>query len=78
MASLSIRTLASELTKKERGKGCVAYEDGVNPSYGYIPSVVAGVIFTVVFFISFTVHSVQVWIKRKWWYSLLALGALGT
>ena len=77
MASLIARTLASELTKKERGIGCVKYEEGVNPTYGYQPSIVAGIVFTTIFFLSFTIHSVQVVIKRKWWYSVLVLGALG-
>ena len=78
MTSLVTRALASQLTKHDRGLGCVKYEDGVDPTYGYKPSIVAGIIFTTVFFLSFTVHSLQVVIKRKWWYSVLALGALGT
>lgn len=77
MATLLCRVLASELTKQERGKGCIKYEAGIEPTYGYKPSLVAGIIFTTVFFLSFTVHSVQVFIKRKWCYSALVLGALG-
>ena len=77
MNTLLPRVLASELTKHDRGNGCIKYEDGVDPSYGYKPSIVAGIIFTTVFFLSFTVHSVQVFIKRKWWYTALVLGALG-
>ena len=37
----------------------------------------AGIVFTVVFFVSMLAHIVQVTLSRKWWYSALALGAFG-
>lgn len=38
----------------------------------------AGIVFTIVFFVSMLAHMVQVTISRKWWYFALALGAFGT
>ena len=78
MTSLPKRTLlASQLSHHDRGLGCVAYEQSVVPTYGYKPNTAAGIIFVVVFFFAFVVHCGQSAIKRKWWYLLLAVGALG-
>ena len=68
--------LASQLTNSERSKGCVAYDPlATAPTYGYDPNLAAGIIFTVVFFLSMLLHIWQTWKSRKWWYSSLALGA---
>ena len=71
-------TLAAMLSDSERGKGCVPYDPNAKePTYGYDPSLAAGVVFTVVFFLLMLAHIVQVTKSRKWWYSALALGAFG-
>ena len=78
MATLLERALlASQLSHHDRVQGCVAYESSVDPSYGYRPSIVAGIVFVVVFFLTMSAHCVQTTIKRTWWYSLFAVGALG-
>ena len=66
------------LNNSQRGKGCVPYDPNAKaPTYGYDPNLAAGIIFTVVFFLSMIAHMVQVAASRKWWYSALALGAFG-
>ena len=78
MAALFERALlASQLSHHDRGNGCVAYEQSVTPTYGYKPSLAAGIVFVVAFFLTFIVHCAQTAIKRQWWYSLIAIGALG-
>ena len=79
MAALVERVLlASQLSHRERVKGCVAFDPLIEPAYGYRPSLAAGVVFVVVFFLTMTAHCVQASIKRKWWYILFAVGALGS
>lgn len=70
--------LASQLSHHDRSVGCVAYDPLVEPAYGYVPSLAAGIVFVIVFFLILVTHCVQITIKRQWWYSLIALGALGT
>ena len=78
MATIVERSLlASQLSHHDRVQGCVAYESSVDPSYGYRPSIVAGIVFVVVFFLTMGAHCVQTTIKRTLWYSLFAVGALG-
>ncbi|KAI4253955.1 MAG: hypothetical protein LQ352_003378 [Teloschistes flavicans] len=74
---LERKLLASQLSHHDRSVGCIAYDPLVEPTYGYVPSLAAGVVFVVVFFLIFVAHCVQTAIKRQWWYSLIALGALG-
>lgn len=70
--------LAENLSNSQGSKGCVAYDPrAIAPTYGYVPSLASGIVFTVVFFVSMLVHIVQVARARKWWYSALALGAFG-
>ena len=77
--ALSLRELAEYLNNTQRGKGCVAYDPHARlPSYGYVPNLAAGIIFSVVFGLSLLAHIVQVTKSRKWWYSSLAIGAFGT
>ena len=76
--ALHLRQLAEDLTSAQRGKGCVAYDPLARaPSYKYVPNLSAGLIFTIVFFLSLLAHIVQVTRSRKWWYAALALGAFG-
>lgn len=78
MAALERRALlASQLSRHDRVQGCVAYEQSIDPAYGYKPSTAAGIVFVVAFFLTFGSHCVQTVIKRRWWYSLFAVGALG-
>ena len=75
---LFVRELARNLSNKERGKGCIAYDPLARaPTYGYIPNLAAGIIFTVIFSLSLFAHTFQVIRSRKWWYSSLILGAFG-
>lgn len=78
MAAVDRRALsASQLSRHDRLQGCVAYERSINPTYGYKPSTAAGIVFVVAFSLTFGLHCVQTVIKRRWWYSLFAVGALG-
>ena len=71
-------TLAATLSNSQRAKGCVPYDpNAISPTYGYDPTLSAGFVFTVVFFLSWTVHTVQVFRSRTWWFSVFALGAVG-
>ncbi|MCJ1459542.1 hypothetical protein MMC28_009921 [Mycoblastus sanguinarius] len=70
--------LASTLTNTQRGKGCVAYDPTAKaPTYGYVPNLAPGIVFSIVFFLSLSMHIFQTIRSRKWWYSSLALGAFG-
>ena len=61
-----------------REKGCVAYDASAkDPTYGYVPHLEVGIIYTVVFAIIFVVTSWQTIRSRKWWYLALVLGVLG-
>lgn len=61
----------------DRGKGCVAYDRGAKkPTYGYVPTLSAGIIFTVVFAVITVVLAFQVIQSKKWWYLSLPIGAL--
>lgn len=55
---------------------CHAIIDGVDNSYGYRPSVAAGVVFCILFGLSMVVHTVQFIWKRTWWCSVFAIGCL--
>lgn len=68
---------ASQLDSMTRSMGCVAYDPAVQPSFGYVPSLAAGIIFTIVFAGSMIGHIFQSTIPRKWWYLLIAVGSLG-
>ena len=71
-------TLATTLDDSQHGKGYVPYDPSATaPTYGYDPNLIAGIVFTVVFFLSMLAHVVQVVMSRKWWYSAFALGAFG-
>lgn len=57
--------------------GCKAHVDGIQTSYGYVPSKAAGIAFCVLFGLSMTAHIVQFCWKRTWVYSVFAIGCLG-
>ena len=76
--TLFVRELARNLSNSQRSSGCIAYDPVAKaPTYGYVPNLAAGIIFTVIFFLSLFAHVFQVIRSRKWWYSTLALGAFG-
>ncbi|KAJ5151172.1 RTA1-domain-containing protein [Penicillium canariense] len=53
--------------------GCKAY-NGVETSYGYIPTKAVGFAFCVLFGLSMIAHIVQLCWKRVWWCSVFAIG----
>lgn len=61
----------------EAQQGCHALIAGVEPSYGYVPSLAAGIVYCVLFAIAVLYHLVRSVQYRKWPSYLLFLGALG-
>ena len=57
-------------------KSCRAIIPGVDNSYHYVPSLAAGIVFLVLFFLSMSLHIVQSIWKRTWWTLVLAVGCL--
>ncbi|CRG85911.1 putative protein C17G6,02c [Talaromyces islandicus] len=55
---------------------CHAYVAGVDPAYNYVPSLGAGIAFSVLFGLSMALHTVQFIWKRTWWCSLFSIGAM--
>ena len=68
---------ADELSKKQQGSGCLAYDPLVDPTYGYVPNRAVGIIFAVIFGVIMVLHIGQASIKKKWWYYTFAIAALG-
>ncbi|KAL8818583.1 MAG: hypothetical protein Q9223_002808 [Gallowayella weberi] len=56
---------------------CSSWDPTNPPSYGYMPSLAAGVIFVALFGLAFTAHLAQTIISRRWWLILFAIGAAG-
>ncbi|KAJ5795558.1 uncharacterized protein N7518_004098 [Penicillium psychrosexuale] len=56
--------------------GCPAYIEGVGTSYGYIPSLGAGIAFCTLFGLSLIIHTIQFIWKRQWWASVFSVGCL--
>ncbi|OKL60300.1 hypothetical protein UA08_04077 [Talaromyces atroroseus] len=44
--------------------------------YGYVPSLAAGIVFTVIFALIMIVHTVQMIWTKYWWCSVFAIGAM--
>ena len=57
--------------------GCHAYRSDYPTSYDYIPSKGAGVVFCLLFGITFVAHVVQFTWKKTWWCSVFAIGSAG-
>jgi hypothetical protein len=57
--------------------GCHAYIEGVDTSYGYVPTLGAGIAYCTLFGLSMIVHTVQMTWKRTWWTSVFSIGCLG-
>lgn len=62
--------------EEQLSEGCHAYISAFTPSYGYIPSLAAGILFCVLFGIPLLYHTFQFCRVRKTTSILLALGAL--
>ena len=58
--------------------GCHGYIDGLNTSYGYVPSLAAGIVFLVLFGLSMIAHTVQCVWKRTWWTMVFTVGCMST
>ncbi|CAI7580593.1 unnamed protein product [Penicillium glandicola] len=56
--------------------GCPAYIEGIDTSYGYIPSLGAGIAFCTLFGLSMILHTVQLTWKKQWWASVFSIGCL--
>ncbi|TVY32871.1 Sphingoid long-chain base transporter [Lachnellula subtilissima] len=54
---------------------CQAYSPEISNPFGYRPSLAAGIVFLVLFFLSACTHLFQAIRYRKWWLSLFVLGA---
>ncbi|TVY42392.1 Sphingoid long-chain base transporter [Lachnellula occidentalis] len=54
---------------------CHAYSPELRNPFGYQPSLAAGIIFLILFFLSACTHLFQAIRYRKWWLSLFVLGA---
>lgn len=58
-------------------ESCHAYVEGISPAYNYVPSLGAGIAFSVLFGLSMAIHTVQFIWKKTWWCSLFSIGAMG-
>lgn len=56
--------------------GCHAKIEGIGTSYGYVPTLGAGIAFCVLFGLSMIAHTAQFWWKRTWWASVFSIGCL--
>ncbi|TVY30195.1 Sphingoid long-chain base transporter [Lachnellula hyalina] len=54
---------------------CQAYSPEIHNPFGYRPSLAAGIVFLILFFLSACTHLFQAIRYRKWWLSLFVLGA---
>jgi hypothetical protein len=57
---------------------CHAKVPGINTSYGYVPTLGAGIAYCTLFGISMLLHTAQFCWKRTWWCSVFSIGCLGT
>jgi hypothetical protein len=56
--------------------GCHALVPGIKPAYGYVPSFAAGIVFCILFGLSFFGHVFRGVTKRRWTSYVLAAGAV--
>ncbi|KAJ6115533.1 hypothetical protein N7523_005950 [Penicillium sp. IBT 18751x] len=64
------------MDKQELLVGCHALVPGVGTSYGYVPTLGAGIAYLVLFGLSMILHIIQMCWKRTWWTSVFAIGCL--
>lgn len=77
MASNHTQAYLDELQAIKQAS-CYPYRSDITPSYGYVPSFAAGVLFSILFAIPFFYHTFQSVRLRATTSILLALGALST
>ncbi|KAJ5105918.1 RTA-like protein [Penicillium alfredii] len=65
------------MSKQELGMGCKPLYPGVSVSYGYVPTLGAGIAFCTLFGLSMILHTAQFCWKRTWWCSVFSIGAMG-
>ncbi|KIW12213.1 hypothetical protein PV08_09489 [Exophiala spinifera] len=58
-------------------QGCTPYNSSILPSYGYKPSLAAGITYCILFGLALSAHCVYSVLGRRWANYLLAIGALG-
>ena len=63
--------------KQQLSEGCHAKVEGYGTSYGYVPSLAAGIVFCTLFGLSMILHMVQLVWKRTWWCAVFVLGCMG-
>jgi hypothetical protein len=54
---------------------CLTYDSQIQNAFGYRPSLAAGLLFPILFFLSSSVHLYQAWRYRSWWLLLFFVGA---
>ncbi|KAJ5174544.1 uncharacterized protein N7482_000421 [Penicillium canariense] len=62
--------------REELRTGCPAHIPGVGTSYGYVPTLAAGIAYCTLFGLSMIFHTAQLWWKRTWWCSVFSIGCL--
>ncbi|KAL2222962.1 RTA1 like protein-domain-containing protein [Thermoascus aurantiacus ATCC 26904] len=68
--------MTGTVTRESLRDSCHALIPGVNPPYGYKPSLAAGIVFCVLFGLSMIAHTVQLVWKRNWWCVVFTIGCL--
>ncbi|PYH90125.1 RTA1-domain-containing protein [Aspergillus ellipticus CBS 707.79] len=62
--------------KKQLQENCHALVPGYGTSYGYVPSLAAGIVFCSLFGVSMILHMIQLVWKRQWWCIVFVLGCI--
>ena len=75
---MSIPTTLTPAELNALVSSCGAYIDGLGTSYGYVPSLAAGIIFVLLFGLSLLGHVVQAVRTRQSIFILCAVGATST
>ncbi|KAL8930365.1 MAG: hypothetical protein Q9172_000074 [Xanthocarpia lactea] len=65
------------MSDMEQPSSCSAFDPTNPPSYGYMPSLAAGVAFIILFAIVTTAHLAQTILSRRWWQLVFVTGAMG-
>ncbi|KAJ5235029.1 uncharacterized protein N7469_004197 [Penicillium citrinum] len=64
------------MDRQELQIGCHAKIEGLDTSYGYVPTLGAGIAYCVLFGLSMLLHTFQFCWKRTWWASVFSVGCL--
>ncbi|KAL8854015.1 MAG: hypothetical protein Q9221_001138 [Calogaya cf. arnoldii] len=65
------------MSNMEQPPSCSPFDPTNPPSYGYTPSLAAGIIFVILFAIATTAHLAQTILSRRWWQFVFVTGAAG-